>query len=620
MEKPDGIPATSGCYLFRDRNGTVIYVGKAKNLASRLSSYFARTDLLTAKTASLMEMAREVEWVETRNEVEALILENQWIKAYQPRFNIRLKDDKSYPYLALDMRSPYPVPYTTRSSRQKGVKYFGPFTHVKGLRFMMNEVLQIAPLRTCTTAKYRAHERRGRACLLFDIGKCSGPCVGAIDQENYEELVVQFTKFFTGESRELEERLKIEMQEAAEARQYERAARARDGLTALLRAESEQHVVLDETSNLDVIAVSRADARAVVSCWNVRHGRVVGRDAKLYDVGFETSDEEVLERFVFTHYEGDVMPPRSILVAGNSEGLAVIAEYLSELSSSEVRLVVPRGDAQRGVLEMAQRDGTSALQRDSLRRQSDHNVRSQALIELGEVLGLSQPPYRIECFDMSHLQGTNYVGSMVVSVDGLPAKKSYRHFNVKTVLGNDDAGAMREVVGRRLRYLLADEVDPRFPRPDLIVVDGGLPQLSAALDAARAEGLEGRVEFAALAKREELLYRPGSSLPIRLDRGSEALYMLQRLRDEAHRFAITFHRSKRGESMVTSALDGIAGLGPARQKRLLEEFGSLKLLRAAPIEELMDLPWLPVTVAQALYDRLHGGPSLRLEKGSVPDE
>ncbi|CAB4857391.1 unannotated protein [freshwater metagenome] len=619
MEKPQGIPTESGCYIFRDQHQTIIYVGKAKNLSSRLGSYFSRSTQMSAKTVALMEMACEVEWIVTGTEVAALILENDLIKKHQPRFNIRLKDDKSYPYLALDLRQDFPVPYMTRSARQKGVRYFGPFGHVRNARVMLDEVLRIAPLRSCSSSKYQAHERRGRACLLYDIGKCSGPCVGAIEKPAYDDLVATFVKFFSGQKRELQERLEQEMNQASRLQDYEGAARTRDALVALQKASQEQAVVLGEGTNLDAIAVTRADARAVVSCFFIRHGRIVGRTNKLFDVGYETTDSDVMEAFVVGHYDSESIPS---LIISNVElaDSALLADYLISIAKRQTRVSPPRGDKQRSVVALGLADGNTVLRRDSLRRQSDHNIRSKALLEIGSTLGLSAPPYRIECFDMSHLQGTNYVGSMVTVVDGLPQRSGYRHFNVKTVLGNDDAGAMREVLTRRLAYLQLGNEDSRFPRPDLIVVDGGLPQLSAALDAVNALGLSGTVEVVALAKREELLYRPGSSLPIRLDQGSEALYLLQRLRDEAHRFAVTFHRSKRGISMISTTLDSVAGLGPARQRRLLQEYGSLKEMRSLPLDSLLELSWLPPTVARALYDRLHETGMPRLEKGSVPDE
>ena len=619
MRKPLGIPSDSGCYIFRDQFHTVIYVGKAKNLSSRLGSYFGSPSQMSHKTVALMDIATEVEWIATGTEVAALILENDLIKKHQPRFNIRLKDDKSYPYLAVDLRQTFPTPFMTRAAKQRGVRYFGPFGHVKSARIMLDEVLRIAPLRTCSTAKYQAHERRGRACLLYDIGKCSGPCVGAIDKAGYDNLVSTFVKFFSGQSRDLRVRIEAEMKQASASQDYEAAARARDSLVALEKASQEQLVVLADQTNLDAIAVTRSDARAAVSCFFIRNGRVVGRTNKLFDVGFDTVDSDVVETFIVAHYERESVPDLLITNVETADS-ALLGDYLSGLSERAVRVSAPRGDRQRAVLELGEAEGATVLKRDSLRRQSDHNVRSQDLIEIGTALNLATPPYRIECFDMSHLQGTNYVGSMVVVIDGLPQRAAYRHFNVKTTLGNDDAGAMREVLTRRLNYLRAGNEDSKFPRPDLIVVDGGLPQLSAAIDAVENVGLTGAVELVALAKREELLYRPGSSAPIRLDRGSEALYMLQRLRDEAHRFAITFHRSKRGASMVSTSLDSIQGLGPARQKRLLDTFGSMKAIRALSIDSLLSLGWLPSAVAYALYDHLHETSVPRLEKGNVPDE
>jgi excinuclease ABC subunit C len=613
--KPSGIPRQSGCYLFRNERGDIIYVGKALSLASRLSSYFQRSEGLTHKTQALMAEATSVEWIVTPTEVDALVLENELIKDNQPRYNMRLKDDKSFPYVAIDTRVDFPAPYTTRAKHQKGVRYFGPFVEVRALRTTMDELIQAFPLRSCTKHKYNYHERIGRPCLLFDIGKCSGPCVGAIDKTGYAKLVQSWSRFFDGDVRQLRNLLQSQMEEASEKKHYEAAAKARDGLDALERAASAQNVVLDDHSNLDVLCVATDGGRAAVVRFRVRYGRIIGRSVNLIDRSMDENDAEIVESVLPDLFDGADSVPPVVLVGSNESMTPLIGEFLSELRGRPVEVVVPQRGKRRRAVEMAIADAESVINRDSLRRQSDHNVRSRALQELGSALNLPLPPFRIECFDMSHLQGTNYVGSMVVFEDGLPLKSEYRHFNVKEVLGNDDVGAMEEVVRRRLTYWNDEQSTTKFRRPDLIIIDGGLPQLHAAQKAARTLGLDGQVEFTALAKREELLYRPGSSTPIALDRGSESLYLVQRLRDEAHRFAITFHRSKRGKSMVASTLQGIEGLGPARRDRLMTQFGSLDTIRAATLDELDAIAWLPSDVAVRLYDHLQAPAQPRPTKG-----
>jgi excinuclease ABC subunit C len=616
FEKPSGIPRQSGCYLFRNQQNTVIYVGKALSLASRLGNYFQRTGALDHKTQALMAEATSVDWIVTPSEVDALLLENELIKENQPRYNMRLKDDKSFPFVAIDTRVDFPAPFTTRAKHQKGVRYFGPFVDVRALRTTMDELIQAFPLRSCTKHKYNYHQRIGRPCLLFDIGKCSGPCVGAIDKEGYTTLVQSWSRFFDGDVRQLRNLLQHQMEDASEKKHYEAAAKARDGLDALERAASAQNVVLDDHSNLDVLCVATDGGRAAVVRFRVRYGRIIGRSVNLIDRSMDENDAEILESVLPDLFDGaDSVPP--VVLVGSEESMTpLMAEFLRELRGRPVEVAVPQRGKRRRAVEMAIADAQSVIDRDSLRRQSDHNVRSRALQELGAALQLPLPPFRIECFDMSHLQGTNYVGSMVVFEDGLPQKSEYRHFNVKEVLGNDDVGAMEEVVRRRLTYWNDEQSTTKFRRPDLIIIDGGLPQLHAAQKAARTLHLDGQVEFTALAKREELLYRPGSSTPIALDRGSESLYLVQRLRDEAHRFAITFHRSKRGKSMVASTLQGIEGLGPARRDRLMTQFGSLDTIRAATLDELDALAWLPSDVATRLYDHLRAPAPPRPTKGN----
>jgi excinuclease ABC subunit C len=620
LAKPSGIPRQSGCYLFRNERGAVIYVGKARVLAQRLSSYFQRADAQSDKTQLLMAEATSVEWIVTPSELDALILENELIKENQPRYNMRLKDDKSFPFVALDSRTAFAAPYTTRAQHHRGVRYFGPFVDLRALRVTMDELLQAFPLRSCSKHKFNYQQRINRPCLLYDIGKCSGPCVGAIDHEGYQQLVQSWARFFEGDVRQLRDHLQLQMDEASQKKHYEAAAKARDGLAALERAASAQSVVLDDHSNLDVIAIASEGSRAAVVRFRVRFGRIVGRTVHLVDRSMDEDDREILENALTDMYLDESAVPGVVVVQRQSLATALVVAYLSDVRGKAVTVLAAQRGKRRRVMELAVHDAEAVINRDSLRRQADHNVRSRALQELGAALSLEHPPYRVECFDMSHLQGTNYVGSMVVFEDALPVKSDYRHFNVKEVLGNDDVGAMEEVVRRRLAHWEEHQGTSKFRHPDLIIIDGGLPQLHAAEKAARSLELSGLVEFAALAKREELLFRPGSSSPIALERGSESLYLVQRIRDEAHRFAITFHRSKRGRSMVTSSLEGVEGLGPARRDRLLAQFGSLNALRQATLDEFDALAWLPSDVATRLYDHLQAPSSPRPTKAGASDE
>ncbi len=618
--KPSGIPRQSGCYLFKNAADTVIYVGKALSLNQRLSSYFQKFDALGPKTQALMDEAVSVEWIVTPSETDALILENELIKQNQPRYNMRLKDDKSFPYVAIDGRTVFPVPYITRAKHQRGVRYFGPFVDVRALRHTMDELLQSFPLRSCTSHKWNYHQRTGRPCLLFDIHKCSGPCVGAIDAAGYAELVASWARVFDGDVRELRTLLQDHLARAAEQQHYEAAAKARDALAALERAASDQSVVLDDHSNLDAVAIVTQGGRAALVRFRVRQGRIIGRTVHHIDRSMDESDAEIFETVLPELYEDPALIPPVVVTTSDVATSVVAADFLAGRRGRAVEFVAPQRGRRRRVLDLVLRDARAVIDRDSLRRQSDHNVRARALQELGSALGLAQPPYRIECFDMSHLQGTNYVGSMVVFEDGLAKRSDYRHFNVKEILGNDDAGAMHEVVRRRLGYWNEEQSASKFRRANLIIIDGGVPQLHAAQRAAASLGLSDAVEFVALAKREELLYRPGWSAPVALDRGSESLYLVQRIRDEAHRFAITFHRSKRAKSMVATMLDGVEGLGPKRRERLMLEMGSIENLRNATMEELRALEWLPDTVARNIYDHLRAPSAPRLTKGTPNDD
>jgi len=604
------IPDQPGCYQFLDDKGRVLYVGKARSLRSRVSSYFQDPRNLHPRTAQMVAQADRLEWTVTSTEVEALILEVSMIQSFQPRFNIRLKDDKSYPWLAITAESTWPRPLVTRGVRRRGNRYFGPFGHTRSLRRTVDLLLPTFPLRTCGDAKFGRHERSGRPCLLFDIRRCSGPCIGAVDHETYAGYLDGFTRFFSGEADPIISNLEAAMQEAAASQNYEQAARMRDGVEAMREAAESQQLVLADTDNLDVVGLASDDLQVAAAVLHVRHGRIVGRGSSVADL-VEDHDAEGLTGIVLRDFYGDpaaTIPP-VIATRSAPEQSEALTSWLAAGRAARVVLTQPRRGLKHGLVEMAERNAAEELGRDRLRRASDHNARSKALVELQESLDLPSPPFRIECYDMSHLQGTAYVGSMVVFEDGLPVKAAYRHFKIKTVAGNDDFAAMAEVLERRLRrWEEAPQSGSRrgFASPaDLLLIDGGLGQLGVVVEVLDRLGLSEATEVASLAKRFEEVYRPGGSLPIRLPRGSEGLFLLQRIRDEAHRFAISFHRSTRGKAMTARILDGVPGLGPSRQERLLEQFGSIDGVRALSVDELAAVPWLPEGVARALFERIH---------------
>ena len=604
------IPDEPGCYQFLDDKGRVLYVGKARSLRSRISSYFQDPRHLHARTAQMVAQADRLEWTVTSTEVEALILEVSLIQSFQPRFNIRLKDDKSYPWLAITTGSEWPRPIVTRGQRRRGNRYFGPFGHTRSLRRTVDLLLPTFPLRTCADSKFDRHQRSGRPCLLFDIRRCSGPCIGAVDAATYASHLDGFTRFFSGEADPIIRDLEASMNDAAAAMDYERAARLRDGVEAMREAAESQQLVLADTDDLDVVGLA-ADAHQVAAAvLHVRHGRIVGRGSSVADL-VEDHDEGGLTAIVLRDFYGDpaaVIPP-IVATRTKPEDPDALTAWLESRRATRVRLTQPQRGLKQGLIEMAERNAAEELGRDRLRRASDHNARSKALLELQQALDLDVPPFRIECYDMSHLQGTSYVGSMVVFEDGLPIKSAYRHFNIKTVEGNDDFAAMAEVLERRLRRWSEEPQSGGrrgFASPaDLLLIDGGLGQLGVVVEVLDRLGLSEATEVASLAKRFEEVYRPGSSLPIRLPRGSEGLFLLQRVRDEAHRFAISFHRSKRGKAMTARVLDGIAGLGDGRIERLTERFGTIEAMRSRSLEELQAESWLPDHVAAALFERLH---------------
>jgi excinuclease ABC subunit C len=592
-------------YLFRDEHGAVLYVGKAKSLRKRLGNYFGSD--VRGKTATMVSAAAGVEWIVTPSEVAAIMTEFSLVQEHQPRFNIRLRDDKSFPYLALTVSQKWPRAMVVRGKRRKGTRYFGPYAHAYAIRQTLDLMLRTFPIRTCTDAKFRRHETAGRPCLLFHIEKCAGPCVGEIDPDDYQDLVDGMASFFDGDSAAVAERLTMDMEAAADAKEYEQAARIRDQLSAVASATERQELVTDRPDDFDVVAVAEDELEAVLVVLHVRRGRITGRKATVVD-RVEDVDTASLIGILLTALYGPERPPREVLVQELPDDADVRAEWLTERRGSTVSLRVPVRGAKRRILATAADNAVEEFSRHRLKRHTDHNARARALNDLQVALNLPNPPLRIECYDISTIQGTSTVASMVVFEDGLPKKSDYRRFKIRTVSGQDDFAAMEEVIRRRLSAYLAERslpVDQRgrfaYP-PSLIVVDGGAGQLGRAVAVLSELDLE--IPAVGLAKRLEEVYLPDRAEPIQIPKGRESLYLLQRVRDEAHRFAITYHRSVRGKKMVDSVLDDAPGIGPARKKALIRRFGSLKQIRVASKAELAEV--VPDRVASTLWETLHG--------------
>ncbi len=615
------IPETPGSYQFKDKDGRVIYVGKASRLRQRLSNYFQDPRNMHPRTAQMVATATSVEWIEVRNEVEALMLEHSLIKQHHPRFNVRLRDDKSYPFLAVTLDEQFPRALVMRGRKRKGTRYFGPYAHAYAIRDTLDLLLRSFPIRTCSPGKFNEHQRLGRPCLLFHIEKCSGPCVGEIDESAYRQLVQELCDFLDGDTDDIVKRLEREMTGAANDLEYERAARLRDRLMAVRRAIEKQQMVGERSEDIDLIGIADDELEAAVQVFFVRKGRVVGRKGFVLDKVEELTPGGLVDRILEALY-GDDPPagvPKQVLVPVEPEDSATYEEWLTHLRGSRVQIrVAQRGD-KRELHETVTRNAKEEFMRHRMRRAGDHNARSRAITELQDLLALPEAPLRIECYDMAHLQGTDYVGSMVVLEDGLPNKREYRRFKVH-VPGNDDYAAMEEVLTRRLQAYLNERDQPldeelidgerRRPRkfaypPQLLLVDGGKGQLAVAERVVRALGLQDEIPIASLAKRFEEVYVPGRSEPIEVPRGGDALFMLQRIRDEAHRFANTFHRELRGKRMTTSSLDGIAGLGEARKKKLTQAMGGVNAVKKASLEDLQALSFLPDAVAVAIHEKFH---------------
>jgi excinuclease ABC subunit C len=542
------------------------------------------------------------------------MLEYSLIKQHRPRFNVRLRDDKSYPFLAVTLDDEWPRAMVMRGRKRKGVRYFGPYAHAYAIRDTLDQLLRTFPIRTCSDNKLAAHQRLGRPCLLFHIEKCAGPCVGEVDRTSYDELVEQLLEFLDGDTEQVVKRLDAEMREAATELEFERAARLRDRLTAVHKAIERQQMVAERNEDLDVIGIAGDELEASIQVFFVRRGRVVGRKGFVVDKVEDLDDAQLVSNVLEGLYgeEPATGVPKQVLVPDMPDDPALYEEWLALLRGSRVQVRVPQRGDKRALQETVTRNAAEEFTRHRLRRASDHNSRARALNELQDELGLPEAPLRIECFDMSHLQGTAYVGSMVVLEDGLPKKSDYRRFKVKGVPGNDDVAAMEEVLTRRLTNYLDERDKPVSERngrfsypPQLLLVDGGKGQLGAAERVVAELGLDGEIPVAALAKRFEEVFVPGRSDPVVIPRQSEALYLLQRVRDEAHRFAVSFHRELRGKRMTRSVLDDVPGLGPARRKRLVKELGGVNAVKQATLDDLRALSWLPDAVAEALHEKLH---------------
>ena len=652
---PGTIPIEPGVYRFRDEHGRVIYVGKAKSLRQRLNSYFADVALLHPRTRQMVTTAASVEWTVVATEVEALQLEYNWIKEFDPRFNVKYRDDKSYPSLAVTLYEEYPRLSVMRGPKRKGVRYFGPYSHAWAIRETLDLLLRVFPARTCSAGVFKRAGQIGRPCLLGYIGKCSAPCVGRVSAEEHRRIVDDFCDFMAGKTDQMIRRLEREMAAASADMEFERAARLRDDIEALRRAMEKQAVVFGDGTDADVVAFARDDLEAAVQVFHVRGGRVRGQRGWVIDssatVDGALDTPALVERFVTQFYGPDEdrsSIPREILVPELPENADVLAEWLTQARGTKVTLRVPRRGDKRALMETVARNAAQAFTQHKLKRASDLTARSQALSELQEALNLDVAPLRIECFDVSHVQGTNVVASMVVFEDGLARKSEYRRFTMRTTGGDTDwiAEAVRRRFARYLEERVAtgeagvDDVeadpedaarpgiDPATGRPkkfayppNLLVVDGGAPQVTAAQAVLDELGIDD-VALVGLAKRLEEVWLPGEAYPLILPRTSEALYLLQRVRDEAHRFAITFHRQKRSRAMTTSALDGIPGLGETRRKALLAHFGSLKRLRQASIDEVAAVPGIGRKTAESIVvglARSSATPAVNVTTGEVLD-
>ncbi|WP_225096510.1 excinuclease ABC subunit UvrC [Streptomyces sp. CoH27] len=659
--RPGEIPDSPGVYRFRDEHRRVIYVGKAKSLRHRLANYFQDLANLHPRTRTMVTTAASVEWTVVSTEVEALQLEYSWIKEYDPRFNVKYRDDKSYPYLAVTMNEEFPRVQVMRGHKKKGVRYFGPYAHAWAIRDTVDLLLRVFPVRTCSAGVFKNAARTGRPCLLGYIGKCSAPCVGRISPEDHQDLAEEFCDFMAGRTGTYLRRLEKQMMAAAEEMEYERAARLRDDIEALKKAMEKNAVVLADATDADLIAVAEDELEAAVQIFHVRGGRVRGQRGwvtdKVEDVTTGALVEHALQQ-LYGEETGDAVP-KEVLVPALPEPVEPVQEWLTGRRGANVSLRIPQRGDKKALMETVQRNAQQALALHKTKRASDLTTRSRALEEIAEALDLDSAPLRIECYDISHLQGDDVVASMVVFEDGLQRKSEYRRFQIKSFAGQDDVRSMHEVISRRFRRYLAekertgewadgeedmaggesvltgtDEItnslkdDDGRPRkfaypPQLVVVDGGQPQVVAARRALDELGIDD-IAVCGLAKRLEEVWVPGEDDPVVLPRTSEGLYLLQRVRDEAHRFAITYQRTKRAKRFRAGPLDDVPGLGETRKQALIKHFGSVKKLRAATIEQIQEVPGIgrktAETIAAALAQAAPAAPAVNTATGEIIED
>ncbi|MFB7122432.1 excinuclease ABC subunit UvrC [Kitasatospora xanthocidica] len=647
---PGAIPTSPGVYKFRDAHGRVIYVGKAKSLRPRLSSYFQDLAGLHPRTATMVTTAASVEWTVVATEVEALQLEYSWIKEYDPRFNVKYRDDKSYPELAVTLNEEYPRVQVMRGAHKKGVRYFGPYGHAWAIRETVDLLLRVFPVRTCSNGVFKRARQVGRPCLLGYIGKCAAPCVGKVSADEHRALAEDFCDFMAGRTGNYLRRLEDEMQEAAAELEYEKAARLRDDIGALKRAMEKNAIVLADATDADLLALAEDELEAAVQIFHVRGGRVRGQRGWVTDKVEDVDTAGLVEHALQQLYGGGESVPREVLVPALPEPAEPVREWLGGLRGSQVDLRVPQRGDKKDLMATVQRNAQQALALHKTKRASDLTTRSRALQEIADALELDSVPLRIECYDISHLQGEDVVASMVVFEDGLARKSEYRRFQIRGFEGQDDVRSMHEVISRRFRrylqereqtgeWAVPEEDDPdtaaggtrdeegrpkRFAYPpQLLVVDGGQPQVAAARRALDELGIDD-VALCGLAKRLEEVWLPGEDDPVVLPRSSEGLYLLQRVRDEAHRFAISYQRNKRSKRLTAGELDSVPGLGETRRRALLKHFGSLKKLRAATVDELCEVPGIgrrtAQTVAEALSSRTPAAPAVNTATGEIIED